>query len=136
MNHSRETVALRALRMIGVAASDEPATADQMQAAIQVLNALFAELRAEAVPTWDVATGTPDEAFMPLANWLAAELAGEYMSAAPMTRARAKLRLLAVVRPDDRTDDDCSPCGDYGSGAHIVYVPQSGGGVWDDEGMM
>lgn len=114
MDHSRETVALRALRMIGVTASDEPATADQMQAAIHVLNAIFAEFRTEAIPTWDVATGTPDEAFMPLASWLAAELAGEYMAAAPMTRARAKLRLLAVVRPDDRVDDDCSPCGDYG----------------------
>ena len=113
MDHDRNEVALRALRMIGVTASDEPATADQMQTALTTLNAIFMELRKEAQPTWDVATGTPDESMMPLANWLAAEIAGEYALTAPMSRARAKLRLLAVIRPDDRVEDAYRPH-DYG----------------------
>lgn len=106
MEYTKEEIARRALRMIGVVASDEPPTADQMKTAEAVLDGIFAELRSEAQPTWDIATGTPSEAFVPMANWLGAEISGEYAVAAPMSRARAKLRVMAVVRPDDRTEDD------------------------------
>lgn len=122
MDRTKEEIATRALRLLGVCASDEPPSADQMASALAVLDGIFAELRSEAQPTWDIVTGTPPEAVVPLANWLAAELAGEYGVAAPMTRARAKLRLLAVVRPDDRAPDDgADPDADYGLGARIVY---------------
>ena len=51
-----------------------------------------------------------------------AEIAGEYGVPSPMSRARSKLRLLAVVRPDDRTDcDDCDADADYGMGARVIY---------------
>lgn len=114
MDRTREETALRALRLIGVAAQDEPATADQMQGALHVLESIWAEVREEAQATWDIATGTPPEGFVPLANFLAAELAPEYAVAAPMTRARAKLRLLAVIRPAER--ECCYPheIHDYG----------------------
>lgn len=99
MDRTREETALRALRLIGVVAQDEPATADQMRGALDVLESLWAELLTEAPATWGLATGIPPEAFVPLAQFLAAELAPEYGVAAPMTRARAKLRLLALIRP-------------------------------------
>lgn len=113
MDRTRNEVALRGLRLIGVVAQDEPATADQMNAALLVLESVWAELRSEAQATWDIATGVPDAAFVPLANLLSAELAGEYAVAAPMSRARAKLRLLAVIRPDDRRPP-CPQRNDYG----------------------
>lgn len=122
MDRTREEAATRALRLIGVCASDEPPSADQMASALTMLDSIFAELRGEAQPTWDIVTGTPPEAFAPLANWLAAEIAGEYGVPSPMSRARSKLRLLAVVRPDDRTDcDDCDADADYGMGARVIY---------------
>lgn len=117
MDRTDKEVALRGLRLIGVVAADEPATADQMSAALLVLSSVWAEVQAEAPATWDIVTGVPPEAFMPLAHLLAAELAGEYGVAAPMSGARAKLRLLAVIRLDDRCcDDNCDPCADYGRG--------------------
>lgn len=118
MDRTDKEVALRGLRLIGVVAADEPATADQMSAALLVLSSVWAEVQAEARATWDIVTGVPPEAFMPLAHLLAAELAGEYGVAAPMSGARAKLRLLAVIRPDDRCCDDkeYDPCADYGRG--------------------
>lgn len=101
MEKTREEVALRALRLIAVVAADEPATADAMNGALDVLDSLWAEVLAEAIAPWDIATGVPIEAFVPLANLLAAELAPEYGVAAPMSRARAKLRVLGLYRPDD-----------------------------------
>lgn len=123
-DRTREEVAERALRLIGVVASDEPPSADQMAGALAVLDSTWAETRAEAQATWDIVTGVPPAAFVPLASLLAAELAPEYAVAAPMTRARARLRLLAVIRPDDRCDDDSNidPCADYGAGARVVVV--------------
>lgn len=114
MEYTKEEVALRALRMIGVVASDEPATADQMQGALNVLDSIWSEVRSEAQATWDVVTGTIPEAFIPLASLLAAEMAAEYQVPAPMTRTRAKLRLLAVIRPDDRPRRKYDDCHDYG----------------------
>ena len=43
-----------------------------------------------------------DEAFNPLADLLAAEIAPEYSRPAPVARSRALVRFLAVVNPDDR----------------------------------
>ncbi len=112
MQRTRQEIATRALRMIGVTAEDEPPSADQMAAALAVLDGLWGELLAEVRPTWDIVTGTPAEGFVPLASWLAAELATEYERPVAMSRSRAKLRLLAVVRPDDRVT--VWPRDDYG----------------------
>lgn len=133
MDRTRDETALRALRLIGVVANDEPATADQSQTALDVLESIWAEVRAEAQATWDIATGIPQEAFVPLAHFLAAELAGEYVVAAPMTRARARLRLLAVIRPAEPCDDTCDydPCADYGAGARVIVLGGSVQNGWD-----
>lgn len=117
MERTKDEIARRALRLIGVCAEDEPPSAAQMDTALGYLDGIFSELRDEAQPTWDIATGTPAKAFVPMANWLAAEIAGEFGVPSPMGRARAKLRVLAVVRPDDWVDCDCT-C-DYG-----LWVPQ------------
>lgn len=126
MEYTREETAQRALRLIGVVAADEPPTADQMAGALVVLDSLWAETLDEAQADWDIATGIPSDAFVPLAQMLGAELAGEYSAASPMTRARAKLRLLAVIRKDG-CKDEClttEPCADYGNGAReVIYLP-------------
>lgn len=137
MSRSQDEIAARALRLLGVVAADESLTADQASNALAVLEGIWSELITEAQPTWDIETGTPPEGFVPLANWLAAEMAPEYGVPAPMTRGRAKLRLLAVVRPDDRDPEEkgCDPDADYGCGARVVEIggsiPLS---VWNDEG--
>ena len=113
MDMTREETALRALRMLGVVAADEQATADQEQSALTVLDGIWHEVLTEARATWDIATGVPQDAFVPLAQLLAAELAPEYAVAPPMSRPRAKLRLLAVIRPDDRVRHHQHPH-DYG----------------------
>lgn len=115
MDFTKDEIALRALRMIGVCAGDEPASADQSEAALSVLQGLWAEVLDEAEATWDVATGTPPAAAMPLVNLLAAELAPEFGVAAPMSRARAKLRLLAVIRGKAPRPDDLREFRDYGA---------------------
>lgn len=104
MQKTRQEVALQALRMLGVVAADEPATDDQMAGALAVLDGIWAEVLADAPADWDIVTGTPMKSFVPLAQMLAADLAAEYGVQPPMTRARARLRLLASYRTDDR---DC-----------------------------
>lgn len=104
MQKTREEVALQALRMLGVVAADEPATSHQMSGALSVLDGIWAEVSASAPADWDIVTGTPMKSFVPLAQMLAADLAAEYGVQPPMTRARARLRLLASYRTDDR---DC-----------------------------
>jgi hypothetical protein len=129
MDRTREETATRALRMLGIVASDEPPTADQMDGATMVLGSIWAEAMQEARAAWDIATGVPPEGFVPLANWLAAELAAEYAVAPPMSRGSAKLRLLAVIR----AGEECGACcmtDDYG-----MCLPQPTPvthGVWDD----
>jgi len=132
MERTREEVARRALRLIGVCAADEPPTADAMEGALEVLDSLWAELCVEAQPTWSIVTGVPAEAFVPFAHWLGAELAGEYTTTAPMTRGAALLRLLSVVRTAEC--DDCreaDPCADYGQCGTTIYLPR--GGPFDED---
>lgn len=99
MDRTPQEVAQRALRLIGVCASDEPPSGDQMEIALDVLSGLWAEVLAETDATWDITTGTPAKAYVPLSNLLAAELAHEYGVTSPMSVPRARLRLLAVIRP-------------------------------------
>lgn len=129
MDRTREETATRALRMLGIVAADEPPTADQMEGATMVLESIWAEAMQEAQASWDIATGIPPEGFVPLAGWLATELAAEYGVAPPMTRGSSKLRLLAVIRA---SDESCCGCmaDDYG-----MCLPQPTPvthGVWDD----
>ena len=76
-------VVTRALRRAGITAHDDAPTADQFQVATDILEGIIAET---AVPF--TSATIPDISFLPLSNWL----------------AREKLRLMATVYVDDRTD--------------------------------
>ncbi|ARO14430.1 hypothetical protein BVG79_01084 [Ketogulonicigenium robustum] len=110
---TKKQIIERALRSIGVLAQDEPATAEMEQQAGMVLDSLWAEINA-AMPgaTFDPRAGVPDEAFVAVAQLLAAEIAPDYDRAGP-SRSRAWLRVRALYVTDDRAQD-CSEVRDYG----------------------
>lgn len=103
---TRQEVITRALRRLGVVAEDENPGPDANAQAGAVLDSIFAEVGQSVTVTWTLAT-VPDYALVPLANLLAAELAGEYpTSEARMLAPRsvAWMRLMGLVRADNRTD--------------------------------
>lgn len=93
-------VATRALRHARITAHDEAATAEAVDTAYVILDGIIAEIGAAV--TWTSAT-IPDNVYIPLANWLSAELSPTF-GKDPSARAREKLRFFAVIKPDDRTD--------------------------------
>jgi hypothetical protein len=100
---TRLDVITRALRRIGVAAVDEDPTADQIQSVGSVYDALLEEISSvfgKSIP----ADSVPPEAFIPLANLLAVEVAHDTGASPHQSRGTALIRLLAVLRPDDRTE--------------------------------
>lgn len=108
---TRLDVINRAFRRLGVKAEDENLTADQIANGGEVLDMLFAEANKRALDTHGQSFGwnlsyLPDEAFLPLANLLAAELAADYSAQPPITRERAMLQLFSVEFPDDRAVAD------------------------------
>lgn len=100
---TRLDVVTRSLRRLGVAAHDEAPTSDQIDSVGAVYDALLAEILVNAGLTIDP-EAVPDEAFIPLANLLAVEISPDFGGALPQSRGSALLRLLSVLRPDDRTD--------------------------------
>lgn len=100
---TRLDVLTRALRRLGVAAHDETLTADQIENSGAVYDALLTEIEAT---TGKIISGNAveDEIFIPLAQLVAVEVAPEFGIAAPQTKGAAFLRLMAVLRPDDRTE--------------------------------
>ena len=111
MAKTRAEVITSALRRIGVVAEDEAASTAMETNAGEVLDTLFAEIEVSKDVTWDLTT-VPDEAFIALSNLLAADVAPLYPPAqAPYPRGVAWMRLMGIIRPDDRedyrdTDDD------------------------------
>lgn len=111
MPKTRAEVITSALRRIGVVAEDEAASTAMETNTGEVLDTLLAEVEAAKALTWDL-TAVPDEAFIALSNLLAADAAPLYPPAqAPYSRGVAWMRLMGVIRPDDRedyrdTDDD------------------------------
>lgn len=99
---TRLDVINRAMRRLGVKAEDEALTADQILNVGEVLDALVEELAEDAGITWTSNT-VPDEVFVPLANLLAAHVGPDY-GIQTGAIGGLKLRVLAAVRPDDRTD--------------------------------
>lgn len=99
MKTSRDVID-QAFRRLGVKAEDEALTADQYQYAEQTLEVLMAELR-EMMPLDGWPDAIPERAFIPFANLLAAELAPAY-SVPGESRTVPMLRLMAIMRPDDR----------------------------------
>lgn len=93
-----------ALRDCQVAGEGEQATAEQHDFCSSVLSSIFAELGGEAYPQFTLAT-IGDQFKWPLALYLSAQVAPAYNAKASTTRASAKLRLMALINPDMRTDD-------------------------------
>lgn len=94
----------QAFRRLGIKAENVALSADEMAYGKSVLDGIFAEI-SETVDTsaWTVET-VPDEYFVALANYLAMEIAPAY-SVAPMRMKGGEfLRLMALLRPDNRTD--------------------------------
>lgn len=102
MTKTRLEVIAQAHRELGVLATDETPTADQIGYAGSVLDSLFAELKTvHGMPfTWTLEE-VPDEAFLPLSLCLAAEIQGHY-SLGLVRRSYAIGRLRAYAHPDDR----------------------------------
>jgi hypothetical protein len=98
----RQGIITLALRRIGVLASDVQASADEIDYAGGILDLLVVELATEFTFSWDL-TAVPSEAAIPLANLLAVEI-GPHYQVPTESRGRAYGRLMAVLRPDDRTD--------------------------------
>jgi hypothetical protein len=112
MKTQNDIVAL-ALRRLGVTAEDDTPTADQQANGSAALASIFAELSLEAVPDWTLAGGIPDAAAPALSELLAAEIAPNFSRQPPVSRARAYLRLIATIRPDDRPGVEADPSAGY-----------------------
>ena len=90
----------QAFRRLGIKAEDESLSADQRAYGETTLDALAIEIAEEAPVSW-FPDNIPNKVFIPLANLLAAEIGPGY-SVPAEPRSRAMIRLLAVIRPDDR----------------------------------
>jgi hypothetical protein len=98
---TRAELITRALRRLRIVAFDEAATAEQEAVCSEALDALQEELLwSHGINIGDVDL-TEDEHFLPLAYLLAVEVAPEFSTAAPETRAKAIVRLGSVINPDD-----------------------------------
>jgi hypothetical protein len=96
-----------AFSRLGFGLDGSQVTAEQVRLGEQLLRALFAGL--PAVPHFDL-SDVPAPAQIPLAELLAAELAPSFPGIpAPLPRHLALLRLLAVIRPDDRPIPKAGP---------------------------
>lgn len=103
MAKTRLDVITRALRSVGVVAHDETPDSGIAAEAGSVLDALFAEIETAKAVAWDLTT-VPDEAFIPLANLLAAEIAPTFQVGTVFSRPVSWMRLMSVIRPNDMED--------------------------------
>lgn len=100
---TKRDVIERAFRFLGVVADDEAMTANQSAAGEVLLDSLYAEITAEAPPSWTI-DDVDAQAATFLAYALAADLAPQYSRPAPMSRGSALVRLYGIIRPDDRAE--------------------------------
>ena len=102
MSKTKLEVVAQAHRTLGVLATDENPSADMISYAGTTLDALVEELayvQGLGVP-FD-SDDTPDELFLPMADYLASEIAPHYGVAGP-ARSRAIGRIRANLACDDR----------------------------------
>lgn len=92
-----------AFRRVGIVAQDEIPTADEYTAASELLDSIYAEVNRESPLVWTI-EDVPNEALLPLAMLLSYDLALAFGRPPVSTRGMAMLRLLSVVRPDDREE--------------------------------
>lgn len=93
-----------AARRLGVLAEDESLSSASEAMIGEALDSLFEEISLEAAPTWDLTT-VDDAAFVQLGNLLAAEVAPMF-GVSGGSRSGHWLRLMAQIRPDNRTAVD------------------------------
>lgn len=101
---TRLDVINRAFRRLGIKSEDEALTADQIANGGEVLDALIEEIGALAPVPFTV-DAVPHEAFIPLSNLLAVEIGPDYV-VATQSRGAALMRVLGVIRPDDRVETE------------------------------
>lgn len=106
MAKTQTEVVTLAYRLLGAVDLAESPTATEDTHGDLLLAAIYEELQAQEGLTisWALATAVPDEAFIPLAYVLAADLSPTLELPAPMSRAMAMLRLRGALAPDDRAD--------------------------------
>lgn len=108
MAKTKRETATRALRLIGVVAQDEAATADEYAVAEDTLDTLYAELN--SAHGFSMTFGTdaiPDEYFLPMARLLGVEVARDFgVNAEPFATALNRLRAVEHVYTRDMDLDD------------------------------
>lgn len=98
---TRQDVIAKALRIIRVTSKDEPPIADDAEYVGGVLDSLLAEVGQDAPLPFD-SNNIPDASFMALATYLGASIAEHFSAPISESVAKAKLRFVATIRPDDR----------------------------------
>lgn len=102
MSKTKLEVVARAHRVLGLLAADENPTADMVDFAGNTLDGVLGELEGvQGVSVPFDSDSTPDELFLPVADLLAAEIAGHYGVSGP-ARSRAISRVRASLAADDR----------------------------------
>jgi hypothetical protein len=106
MSDTVSTLALieQAFRRLQIKAEDEALTADQLAYAGATLIGLHAEL-SKAAPMTFWPNAIPQELLIPLGNLLAVEIGPSY-GVAVEARGKALARVMAVIRPDDRSEEE------------------------------
>lgn len=112
---TKNDIIRRALRVLGVVAHDEVPTADMVANAGDVIEGLISEMSGKSPLVPFSLDRVPDAAFLPLADLLAAHIAGDYEVAPPVSRASAWLRVRSVFVTDDRPEAGCDVRADYGN---------------------
>lgn len=102
----------RAHRRIRVLAGDDAPTAEMNATGRELFDSLTEELSCVAEVTWSD-TYVPDDVFVPLSYLLGVELAPEYNKPVPESRDTAWLRVMQILRPDDRDADYSDTTLDY-----------------------
>lgn len=103
--NSRE-ITQAALTRLGVASPNDAASADDYAFSLDVLQAVFDEIKAAHAPaiSWTVET-VPDNVAQALVDVLLQPLAAAYERPVPVPQSRALTRLRTILLPDDRADD-------------------------------
>lgn len=81
--------------------SGDAVTAGESQMADAILESIYQECGEIAPMPWPL-DAIPHEALFAMADYLAAELAPSFGMAAPTRPGRAKLRVMALMNPDNR----------------------------------
>jgi hypothetical protein len=100
---TRNEVIRLAYNRLGMGVDGVEITAGQVALADTLLVAAMAELNDEAA-SFFAADDVPPQAWLSVADMVAADLAQSFSMVPKRSRASAKLAVLAVIRPDDRKD--------------------------------